>query len=146
MSIHTRRTTVALGALALAIAGTSTGAPTQAAPAHRAAAQRLEATLRPSGDPDGSGEAHFTLNKARGRVCATVTWQGIEDPDSAHIHKVSDGSIVVDLGGSVTGGAHCATGVPQRKVARILRHPGRYYFNVHNATYPAGAIQGKLRR
>ncbi|CAI9399763.1 CHRD domain-containing protein [Nocardioides sp. T2.26MG-1] len=146
MSFQTPRTIVTLGALALAAAGTMSSLPSQAAPAPRAAAQRLEATLRPSGDPDGSGEGHFRLNKTRGRVCATVTWQHIADPDSAHIHRASDGGIVIDLSGAVTGGAHCATGVPERTIARILRHPGRFYFNVHNATYPAGAIQGRLRR
>jgi len=146
MSIHTRPVVAALGSLALASAGTFAVAPSQAAPADRAAVQRLEATLRPSGDPDGSGEAHFTLNKTRRKVCASVTWQHIADPDSAHIHRASDGGIVVDLGGSVTGGARCATGVSQRTITKILRHPRRYYFNVHNATYPAGAIQGALRR
>ena len=145
-SIHARRAVVAVGGLALALAGTLTAGPTQAGTVHRAAVQRLEATLQPSGDPDGSGEAHFTLNKTRHKVCATVTWQNIADPDSAHIHRVSDGSIVVDLGGSVTGGSHCATGVSKRKIAGLLRHPEAYYFNVHNSTYPAGAIQGALRR
>ena len=38
------------------------------------------------------------------------------------------------------------TGVPARTIGRILRHPGRYYFNVHNPAHPAGAIQGGLRR
>ncbi|MDI6909382.1 CHRD domain-containing protein [Nocardioides sp.] len=146
MSIHTRRAAAALGTVALLAVGTFATSPTAAAPASRAAAQRLEATLRPSGDPDGSGEAHLTLNKARGKVCATVTWEHIDDPDAAHIHRVSDGSIVVDLSGSVTGGARCTSGVPARTVGRILRHPRRYYFNVHNATYPAGAIQGRLHR
>ncbi len=149
MSIQTPRTIAALGALALATAATFASAPVQAAPsarADRAAVQRLEATLRPSGDPDGSGEAHLTLSKARGRVCATVSWQNIADPDSAHIHRASDGGVVVDLSGAVTGGARCATGIPGRTIARILRHPGRFYVNVHNTAYPAAAIQGSLRR
>lgn len=146
MSIHLRRLAVAASGLALVAAGAGVLSPTQAAPAHRAAVQRLEATLRPSGDPDGSGEAHFTLNKARHKVCATVSWEHIATPDSAHIHRVSDGGIVVDLGGSVTGGPHCATGVSKRAIARILDNPGAYYFNVHNSTYPAGAIQGTLHR
>ncbi|MCB8958359.1 MAG: CHRD domain-containing protein [Nocardioides sp.] len=146
MSIHLRRLATAASGLALVAAGTGALTPSQAAPAHRAAVQRLEATLRPSGDPDGSGEAHFTLNKARHKVCATVEWQDIAAPDSAHIHHASDGGIVVDLGGAVTGGSHCTTAVSKRAIAKILRHPGAYYFNVHNSTYPAGAIQGTLRR
>ena len=31
-----------------------------------------------------------------------------------------------------------------KDAAAILAHPGQYYVNVHNATYPAGAIQGAL--
>ena len=146
MSIRTRRVLAVVSGLALATTGTLVSAPTDAAPAQRAVAQRLEATLRPSGDPDGSGEAHFTLNKARRKVCATVTWQDIQQPDAAHIHRASDGGVVVDLSGSVTGGAKCARGVAKRKIARILKHPRRFYFNVHNPTYPAGAIQGTLHR
>lgn len=146
MSTSTHRVLAVVGGLALTIAGTLVGAPTDASPAPRAAVQRLETTLRPSGDPDGSGEAHFTLNKARKKVCATVSWQNVQQPDAAHIHRVSDGSIVVDLTGSVTGGSKCRTGVPKRVIRKLLAHPENFYFNVHNPTYPAGAIQGTLRR
>ena len=66
--------------------------------------------------------------------------------DAAHIHRMSDCGIVVDLTGSVTGGTKCATGVPKATITAILRHPGRYYFNLHNPRYPAGAIRGTLKR
>lgn len=134
--------------LSACLAGTVTGATmTMTAPAAGSEQQSvkfLEATLRPSGDPDGSGHADFKLYPARGRICATVEWAKIQTPDSAHIHRRSDGNVVVDLSGSVTGGPRCATGVSRRLIGRILDHPRRYYFNVHNATYPAGAIQGRL--
>lgn len=135
--------------LALAVGGLgSTTAQAAGGPdqVQQRAAQRLEARLRPSGDPDGSGQAHLRFAKNRGRVCATIEWQGIDQPDSAHIHRVSDGGVVVDLSGAVTGGARCTTAVSHRLIAQILRHPRRYYVNVHNPTYPAGAIQGTLRR
>ena len=139
-----RRAALALGTcLVVAVTGTTTGSTAEAASAQRAV-QRLEAQLKPSGDPNGSGEAHFRLNKAERRVCASVEWHKIAAPNAAHIHRVSDGGIVVDLTGSVTGGKHCATGVSKRLIGRILAHPRRYYFNVHNAPYPAGAIQGRL--
>jgi hypothetical protein len=132
--------------LALLTSAVLVDAPTFATSSPERAVVRLEATLRPSGDANGSGEAHFILDKARGRVCARVEWHGIQKPDAAHIHRKSDSGIVVDLVGSVTGGPRCATGVPKRTIAKILRSPRRYYFNVHNPTYPAGAIQGTLHR
>ena len=140
------------GAAALSmclVAGLSTAtlaAPADGASAEQEAAARLEARLTPSGDPDGSGEATFRLNKAKRRVCATVEWRNIATPDAAHIHRRSDGGVVVDLTGSVTGGPTCARKVPRKLIGRILARPGRYYFNVHNADYPAGAISGRLRR
>ena len=105
---------------------------------------RLEARLRPSGDPNGSGEVHLALSRAHHRVCAEVEWHRIGSPDAAHIHRASDGQIVVDLTGSVTGGAHCAHGVSGRLIGRLLAHPRSYYFNVHDAAHPSGAIQGTL--
>ena len=130
-----------LGAPAATLGVTAGGAAAQ-----QQAAQRLEAQLKPSGDPDGSGEAHFRLFKARRMVCANVEWHNIATPDAAHIHRRSDGGIVVGLTGSVTGGRHCARHVSGKLIGRILAHPRRYYFNVHNADFPAGAIQGTLHR
>ena len=57
----------------------------------------------------------------------------------------SSGAVVVDLTGSVTGGARCVSGVDEDLVRAIRRHPWRYYVNVHNAPYPGGAVRGQLR-
>jgi hypothetical protein len=103
----------------------------------------LHASLASSGDADGSGTAMVTLRPVVRRVCATITWSGIDKPTAAHIHRRSDGQVVVDLTGSVTGGATC-TSAPRRLIRRIAERPRRYYVNVHNRTYPAGAIQGTL--
>ena len=142
-----RATALALSTcLVGAAAGVSTVATAQVAGAQQASVRMLEAKLRPSGDPDGAGEAAFKLYRARGKVCAQVTWRRIATPNAAHIHRHSDGQVVVDLTGSVTGGANCAKGVSKKRIGRILDHPRRYYFNVHNTPYPAGAIQGTLHR
>jgi len=141
-----RRAEAVLLSLVLAGGLATTATAATATAAERAGYQVLHANLRPSGDPDGSGTARFRLYPARGKVCARVTWERIGTPNAAHIHRRSDGMVKVDLTGSVTGGENCTTGVPTRLVRRILDHPRRYYFNVHNATYPAGAIQGVLRR
>jgi len=124
-------------------AGVAPGAAgTQVAPT------RLETSLQGSsaGDPDGQGKAVFRLFKGKRRVCATVSWSKIASPTAAHIHRRSDGGIVVDLTGSVTGGPRCARKVPRPVIRRIVEHPKRYYFNVHNDSYPSGAIEGTLRR
>jgi len=31
-------------------------------------------------------------------------------------------------------------------ILAIIQDPGAYYFNVHNATYPGGALRGQLTR
>jgi hypothetical protein len=142
-----RRGTVVVGACLVAGASVATvGAVADSAGAQQAAVVRLAAQLKPSGDPNGSGNAVFRLNRYQRTVCATVTWHRIGTPDAAHIHRNSDGLVVVDLTGSVTGGRHCASNVPRPLITRILAHPGRYYLNVHNAKYPAGAIKGTLHR
>ncbi len=102
-----------------------------------------------AGDSDGTGRANFTFYRSQGRVCATVTWSRIDKPLAAHIHRGGpgvNGPIVIDLSGSVTGGSKCATGVSKGLISQILAQPGRYYFNVHNAKYPNGAIRGQLHR
>lgn len=140
----------ALGALlsATLVGGltTTVAATSPAVGSEQAGYQVLTARLRPSGDPNGAGSARLRLYPAVGKVCAAITWERIGSPTAAHIHRASDGAVKVDLTGSVTGGANCTTGVPKALVRRILDHPRRFYVNVHNAAYPAGAIQGTLHR
>uniref|UniRef100_UPI00286E38B2 hypothetical protein n=1 Tax=Nocardioides sp. TaxID=35761 RepID=UPI00286E38B2 len=58
--------------LALGVSGATVATQAHTTAATRAAPALLEAPLRASGDPDGAGEAHFRLSKARQRVCANV--------------------------------------------------------------------------
>ncbi len=149
LETSTLRRRAMAGALSAVLVGglsTTVAATTPAAGSEQAGYQVLTARLRPSGDPDGTGSARFRLYPAAGKVCARVTWDRIGAPNAAHIHRASDGTVKVDLTGSVTDGKNCTTGVPKRLIRRILDSPRRFYFNVHNADYPAGAIQGALRR
>lgn len=100
------------------------------------------------GDPDGAGAAIVDLYPRAGKVCARISVARIEAPVAAHIHLgKSDqaGPIVVDLTGSVTGGARCVDGVEEDLIREIESHPWRYYVNVHDAAYPGGAVRGQLR-
>lgn len=146
MTTTLRTRTVLLTAAALVSAALTTTSLAATASASSASAPvTLEATLSPSGDTNGRGDATVRLNKARKRVCATLDWRRIQTPDAAHIHNRSDGSIKIDLTNAADGQG-CTRNVPKADIADVLERPRRYYVNVHNATYPAGAIQGNLHR
>ena len=124
-----------------------------AAPAS-AKVRRLEANLTGSAatDPDGSGTAKLRLDRARKRVCFTIRVKNIDDVVAAHIHKGArgvNGNIVVPLietpqtGTKFTG---CAKKVSRKLIKAILRHPRRYYVNVHTMAFTGGAIRGQLHR
>lgn len=102
------------------------------------------------GDPNGKGFATLDVYNA-GLVCYTLKVQAIETPTAAHIHEAPAGvagPVVVDLrldlaerqGNRLTYCANAAEDV----AADIRANPADYYVNVHNPTYPAGAIRGQL--
>ncbi len=136
--------------LAAALAGPATAGSTGT---HRAGAI-LKATLSganetpPGGDPNGHGHAVIRLHPATKKVCANTRYRGITNPNAAHIHRGGPGvagNVVVDLTGAVTGGSHCTT-APRKLILKIAAHPKRYYFNIHTAAFPSGAIRGQLHR
>jgi hypothetical protein len=106
------------------------------------------------GDPNGEGEATFTLDAAAGRVCFDLAWRRVARPMAAHIHRGEAGvagPIKVTLftsrrplPGTIKQVLGCVRGVDVDLVQRIIDHPERYYVNVHNRRYPAGAIRGEL--
>ena len=110
----------------------------------------LHATLtgkaeRPAADPDGRGTAEIKITGRR--VCWELKVSKIGKPTAAHIHKggrATSGPVVVPLGG-----AYKAKGCINAKAsdaAAIRARPRNYYVNVHNATYPNGAVRGQLSK
>jgi hypothetical protein len=102
------------------------------------------------GDPNGKGSITLDVYNA-GLVCYTLKVQGIEDPSAAHIHLApagQAGGVVVDLridlaerqGNRLS---YCAAAAAE-VTAAIRANPAAYYVNVHNATFPNGAIRGQL--
>ena len=131
---------VALVASGVTIAG---GRPFTVAPLS-GAAERPNA-----GDPDGTGSARFWMNPGTGQVCWDYSVSGVDPLIAAHIHHAPAGVpgpvVIPMMPMTATGGADCAT-VARSLILDILVHPSDYYFNVHTATYPAGALRGQLSR
>ena len=119
--------------------------------------KRLEANMSgvqetPTADPDGTGTAKLRLDRARKRVCFTIRVKNIDDVLAAHIHKGGPGvmgSIVVPLIESPQSGTKftgCEKHVARKLIKAILRHPRRYYVNVHTMDFPGGAVRGQLHK
>src|SRR5687768_699627 len=113
----------------------------------------LAATLNggnevPSGDPDGFGYARVTINLDTAQLCYQVSVARIDPATAMHIHEGPPGvagPVVIPLDPPTNDGlvSDCVTADPAL-LAAIVASPWNYYVNVHNATYPAGAVRGQL--
>jgi hypothetical protein len=105
---------------------------------------------RGAGDPDGRGS--FTATVDGNQLCFGITVTNLDQPVAAHIHQGGrnvSGPVVVPLTAPATGdpgaSSGCVTVAPALAQA-ILKHPHKYYANVHTAAFPAGAVRGQLFR
>ena len=99
------------------------------------------------GDPDGTGTATFWFNRGQSEVCFDYEVSGVAPLAAAHIHVApvgSPGDVVIPLPPtSATGGSGCVT-ADRELIKAITKDPAAYYFNVHNAEFPAGALRAQL--
>ncbi|MGH6842362.1 MAG: CHRD domain-containing protein [Methylocella sp.] len=105
------------------------------------------------GDLDGIGSATI-LFPAPTAVCFAIIVDNLAGATLAHIHSGVagvNGAIVVTLfppaaagGGNPGVSSGCVTAVPAATVTAIRDDPTSFYVNVHNATFPAGAVRGQL--
>jgi hypothetical protein len=100
-----------------------------------------------AGDPDGRGSARITVNPGRGEICYDLTVTGIAPATAAHIHEAPAGQagpVVAPLMAPSSGMSTGCVSVSREEAKDILKHPERYYVNVHNAEFPGGALRGQL--
>ena len=107
-----------------------------------------------AGDPDGSGLATMTLNQGQGEICWELDWENIEAPNRAHIHRGPagmNGGVVVFFFDTVipnpipVADSGCVDVDPEL-IKEIRQNPSEFYVNVHNPSFPGGAIRGQLSK
>ena len=100
------------------------------------------------GDNDATGTAVIRLVPERAEVCYTLTVRNIDPATQAHIHRGvagAEGEAVLSLSppernGSITS---CAAG-DSLLLDEMASSPSAFYVDVHNETFPKGALRGQL--
>jgi CHRD domain len=142
---HTILTSVAASAALIAtaaLAGPATGG------AKLSTVMTGAAEVPGPGDPDGRGTAKIIVNPGKAQICWELNVRDIETATAAHIHSAPAGiagPVVLGLSAPVTNNNSTGCETVARSLADAIRKsPQAFYVNVHNATYPAGAIRGQL--
>ena len=103
------------------------------------------------GDSDGWGIGVIGVDDGTVHFYLWVT--DIADPTAGHVHAGSagqNGGIAVDFEAAFSaagGGSWVAFGLVSAgaaTIASILDDPSAFYFNIHNADHPAGAVRGQV--
>jgi hypothetical protein len=102
-------------------------------------------------DPDGVGFVVLTIDQVAGSITFTAFGDNITFPATgSHIHRGAagvTGPVIIPFNLPFTNGISqgTVTGVNAGLLAEIVANPPGYYFNIHNADFPGGAIRGQLR-
>lgn len=99
------------------------------------------------GDLDGTGTAVLTFNLGLGTMCYDVEVADVGPLLAAHVHvgpATAPGPVVIPTAVGATGGEGCVE-VDRSLILAIFQDPANYYYNVHNADFPPGALRAQLR-
>jgi hypothetical protein len=101
------------------------------------------------GDPDGTANAELTVVDQADNVCYEINdVRNIDPATAAHVHRGARGVAgppVITLTPPTSGESEGCLKVDEALADEIKNYPSRFYFNIHNAAYPAGAIRGQVR-
>lgn len=107
---------------------------------------KLDATLTPVEGATGSGTFDATLRLRDNELCYELSVTGLTSITAAHIHRLSDASIVVPLTTPTTGTSSGCVTVASALLQEIAATPGAFYVNVHTTAFPNGQVRGTLSR
>jgi len=105
------------------------------------------------GDPDGSASGTITLDDVSGVVSWSFTYANINPPTDMHIHGPSapagvNAGVFIGLGVATSGGAGTLISSLVHgnlaQVTQILNSPDTFYVNIHNGSFPGGAVRGQV--
>jgi hypothetical protein len=103
------------------------------------------------GDAKGYGVVTISIDTAAKTVSFEAMVADLKLPATAsHIHKAAAGTaggVVVDAKGAPDAQGMfkaTVTVTDDALLADIVKNPSGYYYNVHNADFPGGAIRGQL--
>jgi hypothetical protein len=108
----------------------------------------MASNMKMGGAKTGSATGKFVLDTKKNTLCYSVKTMGLKGITEAHIHAGAmgvDGSDVVGLTpAKFNAKAATCIKVAPKVLADIAMNPSMYYFNVHTAKYPDGAVRGQL--
>jgi DNA-binding beta-propeller fold protein YncE len=108
-------------------------------------AVRLTARLRPVlRGPAASGRAELTLQPTLRRLCWTLVHRGVGRVTGARLRLSGRAQVVARFGRGAS--ARGCTTVPARWVGRLARRPADFVVDVQSASYPNGALRGRLAK
>ncbi len=106
-----------------------------------------------AGDPDGTASGTITLDDVSGVISWSFSYASIDAPTLMHIHGPSapagvNAGVFIGLGVATSGGAGTLISSLVHgnlaQVTQILNSPDTFYVNIHNASFPGGAVRGQV--
>ncbi len=140
--------TTLLAAAALALGSAALAQPDDSG-------RKISATLNGAseapglGDPDGTGTFTARINPGQGEICYELVVSNIAAATAAHIHEAppgSPGGVVLGLTAPALGSTTECKAISRELAMEIIQKPQDYYVNVHNTSFPPGAVRGQLKK